>query len=75
MQAEKFGLDSDPWLHNLQSSSLWTADAIVVSKLIMTPPPLRRSLLPLLSPPLIGLEINKPPPPRGLNRGFTVMIF
>ena len=69
----KIGLDSDPWLHDLNflyfsfstlySNSLWRTNTIVVSKL-NKPPPFQISLPSPLSPPTPsnGLEINKPPP-------------
>ena len=72
----KIGLDSDPWLHDLNflyfsfstlySNSLWRTNTIVVSKLNKPPPPPFQISLPSpLSPPTPsnGLEINKPPPP------------
>ena len=82
----KIGLDSDPWLHDLNflyfsfstlySNSLWRTNTIVVSKL-NKPPHFQISLPSPLStppPPSNGLEINSPPPRGGLNRGFAVSV-
>ena len=50
----------------LYRSSLWRTDTIIFSKLNKPPFPIKPP------PPLNGFEINKPPPGRGVNRGFTV---
>ena len=57
----KIGLDSDPWLHDLNflyfsfstlySNSLWRTNTIVVSKLNKPPPPLSNKPSVFIKPP------------------------